>query len=363
MMNSVSREDLPMTIRLSTPSPDPLPPTALTALVEGRARGPRASSALTPTLLPPRMPARREEVRVLGAWGWPTFLLGRRAWWLPGRLMRGGPLAIVPIVRERMVEDGGENPLHRETVAVGAGPKRMAGSSPGHDGGKGWGKEPMHRETAAGDAALERMAGSAPGHDAEREAGKKPMHRGTGPLRNGNPRGNPNLAPRCGARTRAGCPCKAPALRGRLRCRMHGGASTGPRTEAGMARLRAARTRHGFYSAASLARRRHTRALLERGRVLAGAVAVRPWLPEALQARLMSGAPEFLPPPDPAFAGKTLCTVRTASQLAEWKVAIAAARVARREGKSPCPVSGLSLDGAGSRTARQQPIPQQVRAA
>ena len=37
------------------------------------------------------------------------------------------------------------------------------------------------------------------------------------------------------------------------RCRMHGGSSTGPRTEDGLARLRAARTRHGGYSAESQA--------------------------------------------------------------------------------------------------------------
>src|SRR6185312_15425146 len=35
----------------------------------------------------------------------------------------------------------------------------------------------------------------------------------SGPLRNGNPLGNPNLAPRCGARTRQGCRCKGPAMR------------------------------------------------------------------------------------------------------------------------------------------------------
>jgi hypothetical protein len=38
-------------------------------------------------------------------------------------------------------------------------------------------------------------------------------------------------APRCGARTRAGHPCKQAAVSGRARCRMHGGAkgSGGPR--------------------------------------------------------------------------------------------------------------------------------------
>jgi hypothetical protein len=33
------------------------------------------------------------------------------------------------------------------------------------------------------------------------------------------------------------------------RCRMHGGASTGPRTETGLARSRRANWKHGWYSA------------------------------------------------------------------------------------------------------------------
>lgn len=31
-------------------------------------------------------------------------------------------------------------------------------------------------------------------------------------------------APRCGAKTRAGTPCRCPAVRGKRRCRLHGGA-------------------------------------------------------------------------------------------------------------------------------------------
>ena len=31
-------------------------------------------------------------------------------------------------------------------------------------------------------------------------------------------------SPRCGARTRQGSPCKSPAVQGKKRCRMHGGA-------------------------------------------------------------------------------------------------------------------------------------------
>jgi hypothetical protein len=39
-----------------------------------------------------------------------------------------------------------------------------------------------------------------------------------------------NRAPRCGARTRGGSPCRSPAVKGKARCRMHGGAkgSVGP---------------------------------------------------------------------------------------------------------------------------------------
>jgi len=44
---------------------------------------------------------------------------------------------------------------------------------------------------------------------------------------------------RCGARTRAGGECQATPVIGRRRCRMHGGASTGPRTVEGRARARA----------------------------------------------------------------------------------------------------------------------------
>jgi hypothetical protein len=38
---------------------------------------------------------------------------------------------------------------------------------------------------------------------------------------------NLRRAPRCGALTRAGTACQRPALRGRKRCRLHGGLSPG----------------------------------------------------------------------------------------------------------------------------------------
>ena len=38
---------------------------------------------------------------------------------------------------------------------------------------------------------------------------------------------NLRRAPRCGATTRVGAPCQCPAMRGRKRCRLHGGISPG----------------------------------------------------------------------------------------------------------------------------------------
>ena len=42
-------------------------------------------------------------------------------------------------------------------------------------------------------------------------------------------------------------------------CRMHGGASTGPRTAEGLARSRRARWKHGLYSAEARAEQKRTR--------------------------------------------------------------------------------------------------------
>lgn len=41
---------------------------------------------------------------------------------------------------------------------------------------------------------------------------------------------------RCGAKTRAGTPCRMKALYGNGRCKLHGGLSTGPKSAAGKAR-------------------------------------------------------------------------------------------------------------------------------
>jgi hypothetical protein len=74
-----------------------------------------------------------------------------------------------------------------------------------------------------------------------------------------------HACPRCGARTRAGLPCKGQAMRNG-RCYRHGGASTGPRTPEGLQRIVKARTVHGAYGAEMRELRRLMRALDEEQR-------------------------------------------------------------------------------------------------
>lgn len=67
-----------------------------------------------------------------------------------------------------------------------------------------------------------------------------------------------NAAPRCGAKTRAGTPCRCPALRGKKRCKIHGGKSPGPPKGSQNA------LKHGLYTATAIEERRRVReALLE----------------------------------------------------------------------------------------------------
>ncbi|WP_283805799.1 HGGxSTG domain-containing protein [Bradyrhizobium sp. YR681] len=65
-------------------------------------------------------------------------------------------------------------------------------------------------------------------------------------------------SPRCGARTRDGDACRAPALRGKTRCRMHGGArrSGAPRGN------RNART-HGLFTADAMIEQDQVQVLLD----------------------------------------------------------------------------------------------------
>jgi glucans biosynthesis protein len=72
--------------------------------------------------------------------------------------------------------------------------------------------------------------------------------RNTGPMR---------TSLRCGAQTRSGETCRAPALRGKMRCRMHGGAwGSGAPFGNGNA------VKHGFFTSEAIEERKLVRTVL-----------------------------------------------------------------------------------------------------
>ena len=64
-------------------------------------------------------------------------------------------------------------------------------------------------------------------------------------------------SPRCGARTRSGTPCRSPAVNGKRRCRMHGGAKGSGAPEANRNALK-----HGTYTKAAFERREELRNMI-----------------------------------------------------------------------------------------------------
>ena len=75
---------------------------------------------------------------------------------------------------------------------------------------------------------------------------------------------NPSKA-LCRAKTRSGTPCKRAGNPIYGRCHLHGGKSTGPKTEEGRARIAAAQFKHGKRSKAAIAAQR---AKAARGRAI-----------------------------------------------------------------------------------------------
>jgi hypothetical protein len=81
-----------------------------------------------------------------------------------------------------------------------------------------------------------------------------------------------HAAKRCGAKTRSDHPCKNFPLKGKRRCKLHGGMSTGPKTAEGIERIRQASLKHGRYTKVAIPRRRVNRELLRQMRELIDAV-------------------------------------------------------------------------------------------
>jgi len=68
---------------------------------------------------------------------------------------------------------------------------------------------------------------------------------------------------RCGAKTRTSGSCRAPALRGKSRCRMHGGAPG-----SGAPRGNCNARKHGLFTGEAIAERKQVQALLGEARKL-----------------------------------------------------------------------------------------------
>jgi uncharacterized protein YjcR len=70
-------------------------------------------------------------------------------------------------------------------------------------------------------------------------------------------------SPRCGAKTRTGGACRSPAVRGKKRCRMHGGAQG-----SGAPKANQNARKHGLFTRDAIAERRQIQALLGEARKL-----------------------------------------------------------------------------------------------
>jgi len=70
-------------------------------------------------------------------------------------------------------------------------------------------------------------------------------------------------SPRCGAKTRSGKPCQSPAVSGKKRCRMHGGAPGSGAPQGNQNALK-----HGLYTREAMAERRQIRALIRQSNKL-----------------------------------------------------------------------------------------------
>jgi hypothetical protein len=65
-------------------------------------------------------------------------------------------------------------------------------------------------------------------------------------------------APRCGAKTRKGTPCRCPAVRGRARCRIHGGLSPGAPRGDGNGNFK-----NGYWTSEAVQERRWVRQMVQ----------------------------------------------------------------------------------------------------
>ena len=229
----------------------------------------------------------------------------------------GKPPQVEPAILEPATGPSCPGALVPEADPGGLQPGRVAPAWDGHDApalngapaSRGWPGCAGHDgggDRHDGGGASHDGAGARHGGNAGPHSGDAGPHGGDAaitlaPRPAGGGRGNPNLAPRCGAKTRAGLVCRAPAMTNG-RCRLHGGKSTGPRTTAGLAKVAAARTTHGNQGAAKRAQQRYVSMTATRIRLFCAAVRLRPYLVPEVAARLATTPAEFIPPERPRQA-------------------------------------------------------------
>jgi glucans biosynthesis protein len=165
-----------------------------------------------------------------------------------GRLARTFPAQIEALNRHR---SQGQPAISVHNVSIGDGGKAIVGNVTQHANVIVFDKSPPRAARHAENAA--RAGRAAPSRRCRVRCAAMSDH---------SHHPAPMLAsPRCGAQTRCGRPCRAPAVRGKARCRMHSGAAGSGAPSAN----RNAR-KHGFFSRDAIAERRRIRAALEEAR-------------------------------------------------------------------------------------------------
>ena len=147
-------------------------------------------------------------------------------------------------------------------------------------------------------------------------------------------------APRCGARTRAGHPCKQAAVSGRARCRMHGGArgSGGPPGE------RNGNFKHGLWTYESIESRNAARLIIRETR--ARLQEINEMLKSNNTAQSCADAPTFSPADPRPTETKKRSRLRSASAVAHSTMTAGRASSACERagcGKSARPVRPVRL--------------------
>ena len=167
-----------------------------------------------------------------------------------GRLARTFPAQIEALNRYR---SHGEPAITVQNVSVGDGGKAIVGNVTQHASVIVSDKDPASAAHNGPKASGSRRRRDSAAAERER-TGMSDHIRNTGPML---------ASPRCGAKTRCGGACRSPAVRGKKRCRMHGGAQG-----CGAPKANQNAHRHGLFTRDAIAERKEIQVLLGEARKL-----------------------------------------------------------------------------------------------